>query len=168
MATETSLEKTKAMATRTRVLGLIIGLVAGVITFIVTFVCTSDKETLPRVFTALDTFFCGFCFSTAIFYLIFAIAKKDRFSGVIAYFTVAIGLILLLILLVAWYFVLFAAVVVFLLFWLVSTMLYSRKLTFVADNEKPDYKNYEQRKAEEAAREPEEEEELPQIKSFKD
>lgn len=86
----------------------------------------------------------------------------------IAYFTAAIGLILLLILLVAWYFVLFAAVIVFLLFWLVSTMLYSRKLTFVADNEKPDYKNYEQRKAEEAARDPEKEEELPEIKSFKD
>ena len=168
MATGTSVEKAKAMATRTRVMGLIIGLIAGVITFIVTFICTGDKETLPRVFTAIDTFFCGFCFSTAIFYLVFAIMKKDRFSGIIAYSTAAIGLILLLILLVAWYFVLFAAVVVFLLFWLVSTMLYSQKVTFVADNEKPEYKNYEQRKAEEAARAPEPEEELPQIKSFKD
>lgn len=163
-----TIEKTQAKNTLTRVIGLIIGLVVGLATFIITYLSTTDKEIGKRILTGIDAFFCGFFFSVAIFYLVFAIIKKDRFSGVISYFTAAIGLVLLLILLVKWYFVLLAAVFVFLLFWLVSTALYSQKLTVVADNEKPDFKTYEQRKAEEAAKEPEKEEELPEIKSFKD
>ena len=129
---------------------------------------TADTEIGKRILVGIDAFFCGFFFSVAIFYLVFALVKKDRFSGIIAYFTAAIGLVLLLMLFVEWYFVLLAAVFVFLLFWLISTALYSQKLTLVADNEKPDFKTYEQRKAEEAAKKPEKEEELPEIKSFKD
>lgn len=164
----TTIEKTQGKNILVRVIGLIAGLVVGLVTFIVTYTNTQDKETAARILTAVDAFFCGFFFSLAIFYLVFAIIKKDRFSGVISYFTAAIGLVLLLILLVKWYFVLLAAVFVFLLFWLVSTALYSQKLTVVADNEKPGFKTYEQRKEEEAFEEREKEEELPEIKSFKD
>jgi len=166
-------ENTKKISILTKVIGLIAALVVGIVTFIVTFVCASDKETGMRFLTALCALFVGGFFTIAIYFLVLAIMKRDRFSGVIAYAAAALGLVCLLMLLVAWYFVLMAAVLAFLAFWMVSLALYSKKLTLVADNEKPGYKTYEQRKAEEAAKaeeqaKTEEKEELPEIKSFKD
>lgn len=165
-------ENTKKISVLTKVIGLIAALVVGIVTFIVTFVCASDKETGMRFLTALCALFVGGFFTIAIYFLVLALVKRDRFSGVIAYAGAALGLVCLLMLLVAWYFVLMTAVLAFLAFWMVSLALYSKKLTLVADNEKPGYKTYEQRKAEETAKaeeaKTEEKEELPEIKSFKD
>lgn len=159
----------KSMKTLTRIIGIIAALVVGLIAFIITFIANGEAKTATRVLTALGAFFCAFFFATAIFYLVFAFMQKNRFFGIISYFAASIGLVILLIVLsVKWYFVVLAAVFVFILFWLVSVALYSKKLTLVADNAKPDYKTYEQRKAEEAAKPAEPEEELPEIKSFKD
>lgn len=161
--------KEKSKNTLTRVLGLIGSLLIGLVAFIVTLICMDDEaETAYKVLTAIGVFVCATAFSTAVFYLVFAVLQKNRFYGIVAYFAAALGLVILLIVLaVKWYFVLLAAVFVFLIFWLVGIALYSNKVTLVADNEKPNFKTYEQRKAENEE-EPEKEEPLPEIKSFKD
>lgn len=168
MTTETVTNE-KSKNTLTRVIGLIGALFIGLVAFIITLLCMDDEaETAYKILTAIGVFVCAAAFSTAIFYLVFALLQKNRFYGIVAYFAAALGLIVLLIVLaVKWYFVLLAAVFVFLLFWLVGIALYSKKVTLVTDNEKPDFKTYEQRKAEKSE-EPEKEEPLPEIKSFKD
>jgi len=167
MATE-NVQNAKSMKMLTRIIGLIAALVVGLITFIIV-LFASKREGAALIFTAIGSFICGALFATALFYLVYAIWQKNRFSGIIAYFGAALGLVVLLILIeVKWYFVLLVAIFMFIIFWLVGIALYSKKLTLVADNEKPEFKTYEQRKAEEAAKPAEPEEELPEIKSFKD
>lgn len=167
--TTDSASKEKSKNTLTRVIGLIGALLIGVIAFVITLVCSDDTETGSKILLALGVFVCATAFANAICYLVFAILQKNRFYGIFSYFSAAIGLVFLLIVLaVEWYFVLLAAVLVFLLFWLVGIALYSNKLAIVADNEKPDFKTYEQRKAEKTEAASDEEEVLPEIKSFKD
>lgn len=68
-----------------------------------------------------------------------------------------------------WWLIMLIAVVVCGLFVGLSYVLCGNRTEEIALNESPDYKNYEQRRAErEAAEKNEEEKELPKIKSFKD
>ena len=84
-----------------------------------------------------------------------------------------IGLVALYVLLArvlsAWWIELVVTLAIFAIFAILSVTMFGNKTEDIALNKSPEYKNYEQRKAEKQAAEAEKEEEpLPEIKSFKD
>ena len=136
--------------------------------------------TLSLVFALLDAliplkiwthpilnFLFAICIGFGIMVLVMAFIKKSPWF----FFTSAIlfGLAFFYVLMqyITWWIVLIILVVVLAIFAVVSFMTAGNKTEDIALNKSPDYKNYEQRKAEDNATE-KEEKPLPKIKSFKD
>lgn len=165
-----SLQQSKANNLKIRLGSIIAALVLALIAFFVAdATLKTDSEGL-RVLTAVCIGACTFFIATGIAFTVFTFLQKNNLFAVIAYASLALGILLLLSALqVKWYYILIVFIFFAVLFTLTSLTVYSRKLTFVADNEKPDYKTYaEKQKEKEEQTATQTAEELPEIKSFKD
>lgn len=165
-----NLRNEKAKKLSERMIAFIASLSLGLLGAILAFIFIKNDSAILYILASLGVGACTFLYAMAIACLAFAFIHKNKSYSLIAYVAASLATVLLLIVLaIAWYYVLIVVMFLLVLFWLLSITVYSKKLTLVFDNEKPDYKNYEQRKAEKQAEQAnEKEEELPEIKSFKD
>lgn len=120
------------------------------------------------VLNFLAIIFIGFGIMT----LVLAFMKKSQwfiFLSAILTGLFALYLLLNLLGLNAWWIAVVIMVAIWIIYAILSITVFGYKTENIAKNKSPEYKNYEQRKAEKAAAEAEKEEEpLPEIKSFKD
>ena len=160
----------KAKKLSERMIAIIASLSLGLLAVILSLIFIKNDSAFLYILVSLGVGACTFLYATVIAYLAFTFIHKNKSYALIAYIAASLATALLLIVLaLAWYYILIVILFFLVLFWLLSITVYSKKLTLVFDNEKPDYKNYEQRKAEKQAEEAnKKEEELPKIKSFKD
>lgn len=135
--------------------------------FIAYSLCTIKNSALKILFS-IGVGFTTQCILVAISLVVIAIVFKYKLGYVIAPPIFLAGLLVLFILcnMEAWVIVILMAGLSLIAF-LSSFLAYRSKLILIADNEMPDYKDYKTRKAEEDAQK-KDEEQLPEVKSFKE
>lgn len=164
------LREQKAKKLSARMIALISSIALALIATVLSLVLIKKDDAFILVAASVGIGVCTFFYAVAAAYLTFCFIQKNKSYALIGYVCAVFATAFLLIVLsVQWYVVLIMILAAMVIFWLLSVTLFSEKLTLVTDNERPEYKNYEQRKAEnEANNANEQEEELPEIKSFKD
>ena len=145
----------------------ILAIVLGIVAIIIAYSNSAYQEKPLKILFSLGVGITTNCFVCAVAFLIIALKFKYSIGYIFATVFALIALLVLFILVKmdAWIIVILMAglsLIAFLSFFLV----YRSKLVLVADNEKSGYKDYKTRQAEK--KEEEKQEELPEIKSFKD
>lgn len=137
--------------------------------------------TLSLVFMLLDAliplniwthpalnFLFALCIGFGIMTLVLAFIKKSPWFFFLSATLLGLAFFYVLMQYITWWIVLIILVVVLAIFAVVSFIISGNQTEDIALNKSQDYKNYEQRKAEEQKKQSEEEKPLPKIKSFKD
>lgn len=161
------LKKERTIGVQVKLIVLCVCLLVSLIAYVILKAGVKDFYTYPSLFS-FALFFSLF----GVSYLVIAILKKDAISYFVSAFCIVVGLVLFLITakVNAWIIVAVAVVLLIVAF-LLGMVFSAEKLTTptIAKNESADYKNYKERRAEaEKNKEEKKEEELPEIKSYKD
>ena len=151
------------------IISLIAALVVGLIALFVDYSISNIDSKPLKILFSIGVGFTTTCFVIAISFIVISAIFKYSFGYLIATIVLLVGTLILFILcgMEPWIIVILMAglsLIAFLSFFLI----YRYKLVLVADNEKPDYKDYKTRLAEKEENKPTEEQPLPEIKSFKD
>jgi hypothetical protein len=111
------------------------------------------------------------CVTAGIAFIIVGSLYKSKFSTAAAilllYFTVVAVLVVCVIFFIKWWVALILALITLPIPLLAILLLYGKNTVLVFDNEKSDYVDYKTRQEQKKENPQQEEEELPQIKSFK-
>ena len=120
------------------------------------------------VHPALNFFF-GIFFGFGVMTLVMAIKNKSTWYFFVSAILLAIAMLYVLIAYsVIWWVIIISVAVLLAVFAIVSVMVAGNMTEDIALNKSPDYKTFEQRKAEEKEKEKDKEEKpLPELKSFK-
>lgn len=157
--------KNKQKSINLSLIGLIIAVVAGAAGAIITLCSVKNAGLL-----ALGVGFTSLFFAVAVYFAIFGGIKGNRNSLAVAVCSLALAVVLLLIVIkIDWVIVLITSLALVAVAFLGIFVIFSGKLTLFFDNEKEDFVDYKTRKKikdEQESKKPEEE--LPEIKSFKD
>lgn len=157
--------KNKKQSVNLSLIGVIVAIVAGAAGAIITLCCVKNAGLL-----VLGVGFTSLFFAVTIYFAVYGAIKRSRGSIAVAACSLALAVVLLLIVLKAhWVAVIITSLALVAIAVLGLFIIYSNKLTLVFDNEKDDFVDYKTRKKlkdEEESKKPEEE--LPEIKSFKD
>lgn len=114
-------------------------------------------------------FLFALCIGFGIMTLVLAFAKKSPWFFFLSATLLGLAFFYVLMQYIAWWIVLIILVVVLAIFAVVSIIISGNQTENIALNKSSDYKNYEQRKAEEQKKEnTEDEKPLPELKSFKE
>ena len=113
-------------------------------------------------------FLFAICAGFGIMALAFGFKKSSPWYFFLSSILLGLAFFYVLMQYVLWWICLIIVVVVWTIFGIVSFMSAGNQTEDIALNKSPDYKTFEQRKAEKANQEPEGKKELPKIKSFKD
>ena len=157
-------KKKSELSVKIKLLILAISILVGFTVFIV-LECMKKPPFSPVGF-GFTVFF--MLFGAVYFFL--AIFKKDLSGYVAGAISLTIGLVLLLAIVVyaKWYVTLISAVVLLSVLAVLLFAIATPQLAVYGKNEDPEYKDYKQRREEANAQPSIEEEELPEIKSFKE
>lgn len=157
--------KNKKQSVNLSLIGVIVAIVVGAAGAIITLCSVKNAWLL-----ALGVGFTSLFFAVGVYFAVFGAIKRSRGSIAVASCSLALAVVLLLMVLnVYWVAVIITAIALVAVASLGLFIIYSNKLTLVFDNEKEDFVDYKTRKKlkdEEESKKPEEE--LPEIKSFKD
>ncbi len=151
------------------IISVMVALVLAIVAVFISYpLCTIQNKALKILFS-IGVGFITHCILVAISLVAIAIAYKYKLGYVIAPPIFLAGLLVLFILcgMEAWVIVILMAGLSLIAF-LSSFLAYRNKLILIADNEMPDYMNYKTRTAEKEGEENNEEQPLPEIKSFKE
>lgn len=165
MNTFDNFKKKTQLSIKLKLLIFAITILFGFVAFIV-LECMKNPPFSPIGF-GFTVFFMLF----GVVYFFFSIFTKDLSGYVAGAIALTIGLVLLLAIIVEvkWYITVISAVVLFTILVVLLFAIVTPKLVVYGKNEDPEYKDYKQRREEAKANaEPQEEEELPEIKSFKE
>lgn len=167
MKSFSQLKKERRVGMQVKLIDLCCCLLISLVVYVVLKAGVKDFYTYPSLFS-FALFFSAF----GVSYLVIAALKKDGLSYFASAFSLVVGLVLFLCTakINAWIIVVVGVVSLIIAF-LSGTAFLSEKLSapMIAKNECDDYKDYKQRKAEaELEKADEKEEELPEIKSYKD
>ncbi len=165
MKTFENVKKKRELSVRLKLIILALCVLVAFAVFIV-FECVKNPPFSPIGF-GFTVFFMLF----GLLYFAFSIFTKDLSGYLAGALSLVIGTALLLAIVVnaKWYITLISAVVLLSVLVIMLFAIVTPKLMVHAKNEAPEYKNYLQRREEKAKENLETtEEELPQIKSFKD
>lgn len=161
------LKKERTIGVQVKLIVLCVCLLLSLITYVILKAGVKNFYTYPSLFS-FALFFSLF----GVSYLVITILKKDAISYYASALSIVIGLVLFLITAKVNVWIIIAVAVVLLIAAFLLGMVFSaEKLTapMIAKNETDDYKNYKERRAEaEKNKEEKKEEELPEIKSYKD
>lgn len=161
------LKKERTIGVQVKLIDLCVCLLISLITYVILKAGVKNFYTYPSLFS-FALFFSLF----GVSYLVITILKKDAISYYASALSIVVGLVLFLITakVNAWI-IIAVAVVLLIVAFLLGMVFSAEKLTapMIAKNETDDYKNYEERRAEAEKNKAEKpEEELPEIKSYKD
>ncbi len=161
------LKKERTIGVQVKLIVLCVCLLLSLITYVILKAGVKNFYTYPSLFS-FALFFSLF----GVSYLVITILKKDAIAYYASALSIVIGLVLFLITakVNAWI-IIAVAVVLLIVAFLLGMVFSAEKLTapMIAKNETDDYKNYKERRAEaEKNKEEKKEEELPEIKSYKD
>lgn len=161
------LKKERTIGVQVKLIVLCVCLLLSLITYVILKAGVKNFYTYPSLFS-FALFFSLF----GVSYLVITILKKDAIAYYASALSIVIGLVLFLITAKVNVWIIIAVAVVLLIVAFLLGMVFSaEKLTapMIAKNETDDYKNYKERRAEaEKNKEEKKEEELPEIKSYKD
>ncbi len=149
---------------------MIAGIALIVLSVVVWLICQfavgSDKLGFPAILSLFFTFFLTF----GVFYIVFALVKKSSYTFASGGVSFVVGLIFLFAALkFYWWVILVLTIALLSITALATVALKAPELHIQFDNQEGSgHKTYAEKKAEEAAKEKEPEEELPKLKSFKD
>lgn len=148
---------------------IIVAVVFGVIATFIAHAQSILESGAVKVLLSIGIGLTTSCFALALGYLVIGLVFNYKFAYVVASIGLFFGtLFLLVVCMVKFWAIIIIMVALALVLFLCFFLVYRKKLVLVADNEKPDYKDYKTRKAEEdLVKANQKEEELPEIKSFK-
>ena len=153
------------------IISLLVAIVASAIATVLSAILIKHENDL---FVALATVIIGVaaaCVTAGISFAVVGSIHKSKFSTATAilllYFTVIAVLAVCVIFFIKWWVALILAVITLPIPLLAILLLYSKKTVLVFDNEKSDYVDYKTRQSLNENAPEKEEEELPEIKSFK-
>ena len=155
-------KKKTELSIKIKLLILAISILVGFTVFII-FECIKNPPFSPIGF-GFTVFFMLF----GAVYFFFAIFNKDLSGYLAGAISLTVGLVLLLAIVVdvKWYVTLISGIVLFSVLMLLLFAIVTPKLVVYGKNEDPQYKNYKQRRDENPSQQ--EQEDLPEIKSFKE
>ena len=164
MANFEQVKAKKELSVRLKLIVLAISVIIAFAVFIV-FECIKNPPFNPIGF-GFTVFFTLF----GIAYFALSLIIKDLSGYIAGVLSLTVGTVLLLSIVVSvkWYITLISALVLLSVLVILLFAIVTPKLLVHAKNEDPEYKNYLQRRQEKQLEQQPEEEQLPEIKSFKD
>lgn len=160
-------EQKKARFTAT-IISLMVAVIFGVIATFIAHSQTNIEKNVLKILFSVGVGATTLFYAITLSFVVISIVFKYPLGYLFASGAFILGTLLLLILckVSAWIIAIITVALILVAF-LSFFLAYRNKLVLVADNEKPDYKDYKTR-VQESANQPVKEEELPEIKSFKE